>query len=1083
MGTGPSGRQSGLHSDCVAQAGGTRLRTFRWREHRGDTVAVALLLVLPALFFWSGLADPASIIREDAASYFQPFYALANREIAAGRIPLWDPYLLLGVPFHASCFPSIFYPLRWPLFAMDFVTGHLLLIWSHYFLTGLAAYLLMRVAVKVRAPAALIGAVGITYGGFALGHMPHLPWVMSYPWFITAIMFTWLNQVRPRWYWCAGGGMSIGLIALTGAIHLLLVLAVWLGTFVVYHTAVEVVQFVRRRSSGYAALARPATLVVATCVLGGLIGAIQLLPARAMIKGSAREAPSWAFINTACADPVRNSIQLAVPFFFGNHRTGYWGEHLYHGMAHYSGGVVLLASMLGMTCLGRNRHLWFVVVIAVVGFFVGAGQYLPVYRWLYDWLPGFGQLRNPTRIFWCTDIALACLGAIGIDWLWSSRRATPERRRIRVGVSVAASALLVLVVVWALAQLYSHRDDPTPLVRAIHHVPDDVLRIPARLVNGVRQVAQYTFEKHDALIWGNVAATLAAAVLIPLLVWRRRRPGVFVVMGLVLIETADLFALSLGQAMYDSKHQVVEGVPPRAQWLQENLNEATVPGPAQRREPRPALPGGPQSCGPVRAPRCARRDGRVAGKPWTKRIPPPDRAIPGIADHVRHANRIVRTAPPAPKAPRSTQGRSLPVLRESRLHAACVPCQEADAGYQSGTCLRTHAQSAVHTPRNRHRVRQATRANRPVGGPVLRSEARRHRTRAMGDRRRHRRTDATGYLRGLLTPAGAATSTVRRWTYCRPTIGSCPYRCPPGTRQSFSNTPRHHSHAARSLAWSGCCLPAACWPRATSRHVARDCYVDAVDAAGRQSDTAAGCRGLEGPNFFCKNFAGSVNTEREPAPDNSGNGPPIRAAKSSTVHVQAEEVKPMKPGFFISCWAVSLVVWCGTTVPVARASQDEPTEVTIRGETMKVWPVSDLQERGYALEAIPRDENAAWTYIEAVNAFTDLPEEAAAAFDYALQHAWPDASHAAALAGWITSKENRRAMELARRASEMERCQFPYFGDPNGSIMQVMLPSLGHVRFLAKMLTVDGKRLEAAGKYDEALADYATVSRMGGHVG
>ena len=573
MGTGPSGRQSGLHNDCVAQDGGARLRTFLWREHRGDTVAVVLLLLLPALFFWSGLVDPASIIREDAASYFQPFYALANREIAAGRIPLWNPYLLLGVPFHASCFPSIFYPLRWPLFAVDFVSGHLLLIWSHYFLTGLAAYLLMRVAVKVRAPAALIGAVGITYGGFALGHMPHLPWVMSYPWFITTITFTWLNQVRPRWYWCAGGGVSIGLIALTGAIHLLLVLAVWLGTFVAYHTAVEVVQFVRRRSPGYTALARPATLVVATCVLGGLIGAIQLLPAGAMIKGSAREAPSWAFINTACAHPVRNSIQLAVPFFFGNHRTGYWGEHLYHGMAHYSGGVVLLASILGVTCLGRDRHLWFLVVIAVVGFFVGAGQYLPVYRWLYDWLPGFGQLRNPTRIFWCTDIALACLGAIGIDSLWNSWQATPERRRIRVGVSVAASALLMLVVVWALAQLYSHRDDPTPLVRAIHHVPDDVLRIPARLVNGARQVAQYAFEKHDPLIWGNVAATLAAAVLFPLLVWRRRRPGVFVVMGLVLIETADLFALSLGQAMHDSKHQVVEGVPPRAQWLQENLGE------------------------------------------------------------------------------------------------------------------------------------------------------------------------------------------------------------------------------------------------------------------------------------------------------------------------------------------------------------------------------------------------------------------------------------------------------------------------------------------------------------------------------
>ncbi|MHC4608834.1 MAG: hypothetical protein ACYS7M_00620 [Planctomycetota bacterium] len=166
----------------------------------------------------------------------------------------------------------------------------------------------------------------------------------------------------------------------------------------------------------------------------------------------------------------------------------------------------------------------------------------------------------------------------------------------------------------------------------------------------------------------------------------------------------------------------------------------------------------------------------------------------------------------------------------------------------------------------------------------------------------------------------------------------------------------------------------------------------------------------------------------------------------------------------------------------AARAEDAPAQVTLRGETWTVWPAADLLARGFDVQDLPRDRNAAWTYIEAVNAFAELPEDLTEAFEQALKHEWPKTSAGKALAAWITDKDNRQALELARKAAGMQRCQIPYFGDPEAGVLNVMLPSLSHYRHLAKMLVVEGRRLESEGRFTQALESYQTACRMGGHV-
>jgi hypothetical protein len=165
--------------------------------------------------------------------------------------------------------------------------------------------------------------------------------------------------------------------------------------------------------------------------------------------------------------------------------------------------------------------------------------------------------------------------------------------------------------------------------------------------------------------------------------------------------------------------------------------------------------------------------------------------------------------------------------------------------------------------------------------------------------------------------------------------------------------------------------------------------------------------------------------------------------------------------------------------PRAVAQPPEPEVVDIRGQQLSVWPVEDLRRRGFDIAEVPREQNAAWLYVEAANTYEEPPAELSDALEYAAHQRWPD--NVPDLARFLSSAANREAMDLCTRASRMDRCQVPYFGDPGGSVMMILLPNLAHVRSLSRLLTADGHRLEAEGNLRGATERYLTVLRMGSH--
>lgn len=178
----------------------------------------------------------------------------------------------------------------------------------------------------------------------------------------------------------------------------------------------------------------------------------------------------------------------------------------------------------------------------------------------------------------------------------------------------------------------------------------------------------------------------------------------------------------------------------------------------------------------------------------------------------------------------------------------------------------------------------------------------------------------------------------------------------------------------------------------------------------------------------------------------------------------------------IYCWIAGAMLLAPT---VGAAADDEIQTVTIRGETYEIWPSEDLVARGLEVEDSPRERNAFWMYLDAINAYDELPKPLSEAFDYATQKAWPE--NAAALADYLQTPGTRRAFALTQRAAAIYRYHMPYFGNPEESVVSILLPNLSYYRFLGKLHIADGRRLAAGGDYDAASRRIFSAMSLGEH--
>ncbi|MBN1826103.1 MAG: YfhO family protein [Candidatus Eisenbacteria bacterium] len=188
---------------------------------RGERIALLFLALVALLFFRDVLFGPNALVtsnmsrwlpwratatlerqarpsfRDDAAETYYPRRHLSAEELEAGRVPLWNRYILCGTPHLADFQSCVFHPLNLLLYRIDhrwamgaFVVFHLLL--GAFFL-----FLLSR-RLGVGNAGATVGGLSFLFNAYFATYLGHPPHISTGCW-LPALLLLARRQVRRGW--------------------------------------------------------------------------------------------------------------------------------------------------------------------------------------------------------------------------------------------------------------------------------------------------------------------------------------------------------------------------------------------------------------------------------------------------------------------------------------------------------------------------------------------------------------------------------------------------------------------------------------------------------------------------------------------------------------------------------------------------------------------------------------------------------------------------------------------------------------------------------------------------------------------
>jgi hypothetical protein len=384
---------------------------IRERDNRTQFPAsgvVIALLVLPLVFWWRLWAfDPAEravIAQGDLISQYYPLQHFAARELAAGRLPAWDPYINAGQPGIADIQSGIFYPfnllpnlvlalLDLP-FSVELLTAQIVI---HFSLASLFTYLFVRrVARRVGAqdPAArfagVVAALTFTYAGYLTSFPPQQLTILQTAVWLPLILFfldraLYVSHPRPQLIWA---GMALACALLAGHPQT--------AMYVVYATLAYGI-FLAWTSPGAFRVSRLFLLLV-PLALGVALAAVQLVPTLAFIAQSTRTHLDY----DAAARGFRpiETIHLIYPSIAG-------------GSPQYVGVLPAILAIAALLLKNARRQIAFWVAVGAVALFLSLGGYTFFYDLAYLLLPGFAVVRNQERIIFLFSFAASVLAGYG----------------------------------------------------------------------------------------------------------------------------------------------------------------------------------------------------------------------------------------------------------------------------------------------------------------------------------------------------------------------------------------------------------------------------------------------------------------------------------------------------------------------------------------------------------------------------------------------------------------------------------------------------------------------------------------------
>lgn len=425
-----------------------------------DRLALGFTVLVPLLFYWRATLGLGMFFFGDIARFFFPTRVLYADALRAGRLPLWQPEILTGIPLLAEMQTGALYPphiILYRLLPVELALNYDILL--HLAFLGAGIFLFARLR-GISTGGALLASMALTLGGFGAARITH-PNVLS-----VAAWLPWLLYLYEQWHSGYHRRLMWALLVIAVALQWLgghpqfaLINCMMFGVYVLWRTCNRGWGVSNRQRAVTAAAPgsdskrwairdtrnalRDLLAPLAAVLLGTLIASVQLLPTFEFSQQSARAGGVDAeFFTTFSFHPLYLAL-LAAPFLRGNPYPNTSVEVIAYI------GVLPLVLVGAALVLKRVRETWFWVAVALGALVLALGGNTPVYPAL-NGLPFFNLFRVPARFLFPFSFALALLAGYGFDAL---RARAYESKLLRNALVAAVATLLLAILVLILASV------------------------------------------------------------------------------------------------------------------------------------------------------------------------------------------------------------------------------------------------------------------------------------------------------------------------------------------------------------------------------------------------------------------------------------------------------------------------------------------------------------------------------------------------------------------------------------------------------------------------------------------------------
>ncbi len=412
-----------------------------------DLAALLGFVLMVSIFFWPVLTG-RSFFWEDFLEVFYPIQSYVAGELQAGRFPFWVPYVFGGTPLFAMIDSMVLYPPNWilALFVENEYLSYVVVEFhaiGHVLLSGTGVYFLCR-ELGAQRPGAFIAGTVALFSGRLIHQMFNVSMLYPYSWAPWCMLFMFRAIERKSWKAASIGGILLSLTIFGGHIQLAMYIFYSIGILF----SILLISKLREANRPFALGTHLVGLYGLMNLIAVGLTAVVLIPTSELVDYSLRSDFSYGAATTYSFHP-RQIITMIMPEFFGKvdpTTMSYWGPKVreygrYWETYHYMGILPLFLTGIALF-IRRNKTSLAFGVLAFICYVLAFGSEFPLYRLLFEYLPGFQNFRVPSRTFFIFSLAVAVLAGLGADTLWLYAKDRTHRHRFK-SYLVSISGLFV----------------------------------------------------------------------------------------------------------------------------------------------------------------------------------------------------------------------------------------------------------------------------------------------------------------------------------------------------------------------------------------------------------------------------------------------------------------------------------------------------------------------------------------------------------------------------------------------------------------------------------------------------------------